>query len=195
MGDQAAQPVLHVSQIAALLGLPEPAHREPARLGRDATAILEAWLSHLGEADFALLTRPTPSRGRSLRNLTVNVFHPFELIPGAWETGRFDWRPEEDERREHELRDVETVLRFAQRAAGGFHDFLTEQGDELGRADRLVGTPRGAVSFSSLLDFQRWHAAYHYRQLVEFLRVEGASPQAVFLLDRLVGLSLPADVY
>ena len=34
---------------------------------------------------------------RSLRNLTVNVFHPFELLPTAFDEGRFDWDPDLDD--------------------------------------------------------------------------------------------------
>jgi len=29
-----------------------------------------------------------------------------------------------------------------------------------------VSSPRGPLTFSALVSFQRWHAAYHYRQLV-----------------------------
>ena len=73
-------PVLHVSQIADTLGLPPPPSAHPLRDGRDADAVLEAWLRQVRALDWDTLLRPTPSRGRSLRNLTVNVFHPFELL-------------------------------------------------------------------------------------------------------------------
>ena len=186
--------MLHVSQIAAALGLPETAVNDPARLGRDAADVLGAWLSHLRELDFDLVTRPTPSRGRSLRNLTVNVFHPFELLPEAWKTGRFDWDPDRDAEREWQLVDAASVVHFAERAAAGWGGFLHESGEALELSDRLVGTPRGEVAYSSLLDFQRWHAAYHYRQLVTFLRAEDATPERVLPLGSL-DLALPSDVY
>jgi hypothetical protein len=123
------------------------------------------------------------------------VFGPFELVADAWESGRFDWRPEEDDERERELHDSGAVIGFAEGAACAFRDFMCRWGAELGRSDPCIWTPRGEIAFSSLLGFQRWHVAYHYRQLVEFLRAEGASPQAVFPLGRLAGLMLPADVY
>ena len=62
--------------------------------------ILAAWLGHLHTTPWSVLLAPTPARGRSLRNLTVNVFHPFELLPAAWTSGEFDWRPEDDGSRE-----------------------------------------------------------------------------------------------
>ncbi len=85
--DDAVTTILHRSQIGALLGLETPDEGEVAALARDCGALLDAWTEHLGGLPFALLVAPTPSRGRSIRNLTVNVFHPFELLPGAPATG------------------------------------------------------------------------------------------------------------
>ena len=53
--------------------------------------------------------------------------------------------------------------------------------------DSPVLTPRGRVSFSTLVTFQRWHAAYHYRQL---LVVVGLDDDGL-----LEGVSLPSDVF
>ncbi|HST25194.1 MAG TPA: hypothetical protein VLJ76_04325, partial [Gaiellaceae bacterium] len=126
----------------------------------------------------------TPARGRSLRNLTVNVFHPFELLPPAWESVEFPWYPEEDGAREAELVGHGLLLGFAEAAAAGWAEFLSEC-DLAG--DPPVGTPRGRMPFSTLVTFQRWHAAYHYRQL---LAVLGRDDDGL-----LEGLSLPSDVF
>lgn len=183
-------PVLHVSQIAEALGLPPPPGGSPLRDAQDATVILDAWLSHLRALEWEGLVRPTPSRGRSLRNLTVNVFGPFELLPAAWTTGSFDWRPENDGTREATLEDRTALVHFAEGAVAGWTRLLIEAGDELARRDPLVASPRGDVPFSTLLSFQRRHAAFHYRQLVEFLHPAGALDLAVF-----EDLGLPEDVY
>ena len=183
-------PVLHVSQIAEALGLPPPPGGSPCRDAQDATVILDAWLSHIRALEWEALLRPTPSRGRSLRNLTVNVFGPFELLPAAWITGSFDWRPEEDGRREAALEDRTALVNFAESAVAGWTRLLIEAGDELGRRDPLVASRRGDVPFSTLLSFQRWHAAFHYRQLVEFLQPGGVLDLAAF-----EDLGLPRDVY
>jgi hypothetical protein len=185
-----AMPVVHVSQIAEALGLPPPPGGSPVRDARDAAVILDAWLSHIGELEWETLLRPTPSRGRSLRNLTVNVFGPFELLPAAWTAGRFDWRPEEDGAREAEFEDRLALLRFAEGAAAGWRRLLVEIGDELARFDPSVVSPRGDVPFSTLLSFQRWHAAFHYRQLVEFLRPEETLDLAAF-----EDLDLPTEIF
>jgi hypothetical protein len=183
------RPVLHVSQIAEALGLDPPPSSHPLRDGRDAGAVLGTWLSELRSADWDALLRPTRSRGRSLRNLTVNVFHPFELLPGAWTTGEFDWRPERDDLLERRLADRGSLLGYAQSAADGWRRFLDEHGAELETRDPLTRSPRGPLRFSSLLAFQRWHAAYHYRQLTATLRREPT------LLDSLPDLRLPEEIF
>lgn len=187
--DGTAVPVLHVSQIAEALGLPLPPSSVPLRDGRDAETVLDAWLDHLPALGWREFLEPTPSRGRSLRNLTVNVFRPFELLPAAWVTEAFDWRPEEDEARERRLADLEAVLRFATAAAAGWRSFLDAHGADLDGRDPPVSTPRGTVAFSALLAFQRWHAAYHYRQLVDIADVRDPLDLAPF------ALALPDGLY
>ena len=114
-------PILHISQLASLLGLEAPATLEVSRLAWDATAVLDSWLTLIRRLDFDTLIVPTPSRGRSLRNLTVNVFQPFELIPIAFDQGRFDWDPSLDEIREASLRDAAAVVCLQELGHGRFH--------------------------------------------------------------------------
>ncbi len=64
-----ASPILHVSQLASMLRLEAPPSLEATRLAWDAVAVLDAWVSLIAPLDFEALTAPTPSRGRSLRNL------------------------------------------------------------------------------------------------------------------------------
>jgi hypothetical protein len=183
--DGTATPVLHVSQLAEALGLPAPPGRSAAREGEAALAVLRAWVDALGGATWEALLEPTPARGRSLRNLTVNVFHPFELLPGAWTDGEFPWRPEDDGSREKLLAGRGDLLAFAAHAADGWGGFLALE--DVDGGDPVVESLRGRVLFSALVSFQRWHAAYHYRQLVHVLGVEAAP---VFR-----GLALPLDVF
>jgi len=187
--DGATVPVLHVSQIAEALGLPASPSGHPLQVGEEAAAILDAWFSHMPELGWDELIAATPSRGRSLRNLTVNVFHPFELLPRTWQTGEFDWWPEDDEAREHRLVTRDDVLSFAAERAAGWRSFLDAHGAELGYRNPPVSTPRGAITFSALLASQRWHAAYHYRQLVDIVRV----PRPLDLTP--FALALPDQVY
>jgi len=51
------------------------------------------------------------------------------------------------------------------------------------------------VQFSSLLDAQRFHASFHYRQLRTFLMRRNAAPAEDFDLARLDGLRLPEAVF
>jgi hypothetical protein len=188
--DGIASPVLHVSQLASMLGLEAPPTLEATRLAWDSVALLEAWLGLIAPLGFEPLTAPTPSRGRSLRNLTVNVFHPFELLPAAFEAGRFDWDPESDDEREAALEDTAAVVGYADARLAGWRSWLTGHESELAGRDPQVSSPRGQVAYSTLLDFQRWHAAFHYRQLLAVLDTAGT-----LSLASLADLDLPAAVF
>jgi hypothetical protein len=166
-------PILHVSQLAAALGLQAPQSKEPTQVAWKTLPVLRSWLDHLHGLDPGLLTRPTPSRGRSLCSLTVNVFHPFELLPAAWWTLSFPWEPERDGEREALLKTARGVVAYADRIFAGWNDFVLESAEELGRRDATVVSPRGEVRFSALLDSQLEHASFHHEQLVDFLRAQG----------------------
>ena len=186
-------PILHRSQIAALLDLPAAAEGQATTLARDATGILDAWVEHLRAVPFELLVAPTPSRGRSLRNLTVNVFHPFELLPEAFRSGLFEWDPERDGEREASLADIDAVVSYADGIVGGWRRFVDEP--ETLDVDLEVASLRGPISWSNLLAQQRWHAAFHYRQLTAFLADEGEPVDHPFRLEGLDGLDLPSEVF
>jgi hypothetical protein len=140
-----------------------------------------------------VLVAPTPSRARSLRNLTVNVFHPFELLPETPTSGRFDWDPDRDGEREARLADADAVRAYAGRIADAWKTFVRDgAGCDVARE---IATSRGAIGWANLLASQRWHAAYHYRQLTSFLEARGRPVAHPFPLAGLAGLDLPAEVY
>jgi hypothetical protein len=190
-----ASPILHVSQLASMLGLQAPAQLEVTRLAWDAASVLGAWLKLIRPLDQETLTAPTPSRGRSLRNLTVNVFHPFELLPTAFETGRFDWDPTLDEDREAALQDAAAVVAYANDRHAAWQDWLQESETDLLARDPEITSPRGRVNYANLLDSQRWHAAFHYRQLLTFLDGQGHELTGALSLASLDDLTLPAEIF
>ena len=167
--DGAVTPILHVSQIATTLGLPLPPSHESTRLGWRLAAILDTWLERLQPLEWDVMTAPTESRGRSIRNLTVNTFHPIELLPGAWESCRFDWDPDRDAEREAELTSPVEVVEYAERIAGRWTSFLYDTEEALAQRDPAVTSPRGAVAYSELLASQAWHAGFHLDQIEAFL--------------------------
>ena len=195
LADGVASPILHVSQLALLLGLEAPPQLEVSRLAWDLTAVLGGWLTLIGPLDFEMLVAPTPSRGRSLRNLTVNVFHPVELLPIAFDEGRFDWDPTLDDDREAALEDAAAVVGFATERYVAWHDWLFEREPELLARDPDVDSPRGEVTYSTLLDSQRWHAAFHYRQLLAVLESSGRDLTGALSPASLRDLELPAEVF
>jgi hypothetical protein len=186
-----ASPILHVSQLASMLGLEAPAQLEATRLAWDGAAILAAWVELIRPLDLEALTAPTPSRGRSLRNLTVNVFHPFELLPDAFTTGWFDWDPDLDGERERALGTASAVVAYAEERQLGWQAWLGESGASLAARDPEVASPRGTVTYANLLASQRWHAAFHYRQLLAVVEHDGSAPSLSCLGD----LGLPAEVF
>lgn len=188
-------PLMHSTQIATALGLPVSHTQEGQRLAWDLVPILDGWIAHVGRLDWDLLVRPTPSRGRTLRNLTVNVFHPVALLPGAFLSGRFEWYPEQDDRREQELDSPRAVVEFTRPVADAWLVFLQDHGDDLAERNPRVAASRGDIEYSALLDYQRWHAAFHYRQMLEFLRLEGIVVPGAFDPESLVDLELPAEVF
>lgn len=185
--DGVVTPILHVSQLAEALGLEPPPGGDAGRLAHDCGAILDAWLAELAPLPWEALTAPTPSRGRTLRELTVNVFHPFELLPAARETGDFPWRPELDSEREARFGDAAGLVDWATAVRDDWRAFVA--GVPLDAGDPPVGSPRGSIPYSALLDAHRTHAAFHLRQLGAFLE------RPVPVLERLDGLALPAEVF
>jgi glutaredoxin len=187
--------IYHVSQIAALVGLATGASATALQLAWDLAAILEAWSAQLGEIGWELIKAPTPSRGRSVRNLTVNVHEPVHEMTVAWEGGVFTWDTDRDEARARGLTDAGSVRSYAESRTAGWITFLMDVGDALGRDERLVQAGGETLSFTALLDAQRFHAAFHYRQLRTFLEQRDAAPTTALDLAQLDGLHLPDVVF
>lgn len=179
--------MLHVSQVAEALGLPWSSSLRSSELASDTLTLLAAWGRGIAALDLEALLAPTPSRGRSLRNLTVNVHHPFELLPEAWRSSVFPWDPDLDGEREERLADAEAVRDYAAALREAWGAFVGSVGAGLDAADPEVATPRGTARFSVVLDTQRWHVAFHLRQLEH---VTGLA-----LLPELDELVLPAEVF
>ena len=178
-----------------MLGLDAPPQLEVARLAWDATAVLDAWLRLIRPLDFELLLLPTPSRDRSVRNLTVNVFHPFELLPVAFDEGRFEWHPDLDDAREAALRDAAAVVGYATDRDVAWRDWLLGREAELLVRDPVVDSPRGEITYRNLRASQRWHAAFHYRQMLAFVERRGHFVSDPLSLDSLHDLDLPHEIF
>jgi hypothetical protein len=185
--DGSVEPVLHVSQLAVVLGVPVRPTSSSIDLAADTIVLLDAWLVGISRCSLEELASPTPSRGRSLRNLTVNVFHPFELLPAAWDTGAFPWEPDQDTDRERALTTARRVFDYAAGIRSSWGTFVGRRRPELAGSDPSIVSPRGDVAFSVLLDVQRWHAAFHLRQLDAML--------GTHLLPELAELALPTEIF
>lgn len=195
--DERLYPILHPSQIASVLEIPgSDFENNSRRFAWDTVSILESWLEELlPSASWDQLVKPTPSRGRTVRNLTVNVFHPLELLPIAWRDGRFDWYPEEDAQRERSITSSAELNEYARKRFNKWQMFVMETEDEFQAHDPLVISSRGDAPFSVVLRSQRWHMAFHYRQILVFLTKEGVDLKGALDVDGFTDLDLPREVY
>jgi hypothetical protein len=189
-----AQSLWHPSQAAALLGLPAPEGDDPLRAGWDLNAVLTAWIECVRVLAWEQLGRSTPSRGRSLRELSVNVFRPVELLSAAWREGAFLWIVAEDDALVERLDGHARLLAYIEAVQEGWAAFLAATGESI-REDREVRSEKGTLPYRALLDAQRLHAAYHLRQLVVFLEDSGVSPASRFRPEQIAGLKLPSAVF
>lgn len=190
-------PLHHPSQIASVLGAPPPP--EPSSVRRvawDTVTILDDWLEMLEPLPWEIMLLPTPFRDRSVRNLTVNVFRPFAMLPESWESHRFDWwGGEADLQQEALLRDKDAVLGFARPILLRWQSFLLDNEEDIAAQDPMIGSNRGDVAYSTLLTTHRFHSANHHRQVVAFLADQGVDVSARLRTETFSEIGLPAEIY
>src|SRR5262249_36208669 len=109
--------------------------------------------------------------------------------------GRFDWDPTLDDVREGPLQDAAAVVGYATERYVAWQDWLMEREDGLVDRDPEGESPRGTVTYGNLLDSQRWHAAFHYRQQGSFRESRGPALPAALSLASLRDLDLPAEIF
>jgi hypothetical protein len=194
--DGVSTPILHMSQLAALLDIPAPPALESTRLGYDILLVVESWAANLVALPWELLLASTSSRGRSVRNLTMNALYPISLLPATWETGRLDWGVVDlDEERAAAYTSSAQLAELARGVHARWSVFMLDSKETLERDDPVVETARGRLRYSELLAAQRWHVAFHHRQIAEFLAAAGVEPKHPFRVEQLAGLSLPETVF
>lgn len=189
-------PLHHPAQIASVLGTPSPGASPLRRVAWDTVTILEDWLELLRPTPWETIMSPTPYRGRSIRNLTVNVFRPFAMLPMSWASHRFEWwGGEEDVRQEELLPDKASLETFAVTICTNWHSFLLDVTEDITASDPLIRSNRGDVAYSTLLETHRFHAANHHRQIVHFLADEGVDVSQRLRTETFSDIGLSEVVY
>jgi len=184
-----------IAQLAAAVGEPSPPGPPVAQAAGDNIALLDAWVAHLRVFSWEFLSAPSPSRSRTFRELTVNVFNPFDLLPAAWETGEFPWHPEDDEAKGAAFSSHRELLAWAVGVGKRWSQFVAIEQDAF-EDGRVLSSPRGEQEWEPLLVALRWHSAFHYRQLIEFADLKHvARPRGAVDVRTLIGLTLPEDVF
>lgn len=191
-------PIFHPVQLRAILGMPaEDGGPEPwLPMAWDIAAVLDDWLRLLPVFTWEQLLAPTLSRGRNTRNLTVNVWRPIALLPTAHERHFFGWfTGEADLQVESYLRSPEEVLDHAQRGSWAWQSWLMEVSELPEVEDPHISSTRGDTSFSDLVRAQRFHAAFHHRQIIDFLTTAGAQFDRRLDVTAMAGIGLPDELY
>jgi hypothetical protein len=194
--DGVATPILHVSQVAALLGMASPPADESTRLGYDVLLVLESWAANLRGLPWEVILAETESRGRSIRNLTMNAVYPISLLPETWVTRTLDWGIVDlDEERAQAYTTTEGLADYAREVHDLWSMFMLETEDALALDDPVVETPRGMLAYSALLASHRWHLSFHHRQMVAHLAAADIAPAHPFRAEQLAGMTLPESIF
>jgi hypothetical protein len=200
--DGVTKSVLYPGQLSPLLGVPEPDAVVATRMAWDLVALTDAWADAIQNVDPALLhrdlplSRPNPQRPMAIRDLLVNVLHPIALLPDAWQTRRLEWFPEErDEEIAATLPDQATAAAYARGVCAALTSFVAEQSEPGFDGNPVIWSPRGEVTYDRLLAAQRWHAAFHYAQMVEVLGDWKARLDKPYPLHTMAGLDLPSSLH
>ena len=184
-----------MAELAEAVGVDLPPSLPLLRELEDTVGLVTAWDAIARGLSAELLWAPTPSRSRTTAELVVNVLNPFDLMPGGWETGELPWHPEDDEERSRALSRGELVA-WASSVAARWAGFVLSSGELLAQPGRELDSPRGMLEWGPLVSSQRWHAAFHYRQVTAFLELEGpALPPGVPPLETLADIALPEDIF
>ena len=172
LAGEVATSIATLAQLAAAVGAAAPPGRPTAQEAGECLALLHAWLAHVRALDWELLSRPTQSRGRTLRELTVNVFEQLEHAPEAWETGELRRDPGDDATRAAAFASRDELVGWADGIAQRWGDFLLLHERDLDEAPPPFASARGTLEWGPFVSAKLWHTAFHYRELVEFCQAE-----------------------
>ena len=183
---------VHVAQLAEALGLPVPP-QPPEEALSDAETVLRSPAAWFEAAPWQLLLEPARSVGRSCRKLSIGILLRSLALAESWETRKSDYRGEGAVDARRCVDDSATLIALAVEAATA----LAALAPRVAAADdRVVNAGlRGLMRFSLLADFHRRYAAYHHRQIADFLHGRGVAPPATVVDTDALGIPLPAAVY
>ncbi|RZU34152.1 hypothetical protein [Blastococcus saxobsidens] len=192
-------PIIHPVQLRGILGMPDESGSaaEPwLPMAWDIAAVLDDWVRLVGHYEWDQLLEPTLSRGRDSRNLTVNVCRPIDLLPAAYREHFFAWYTgEADLQVEAYLHTTEQVRTYVERASRTWQAFLLEVSELPEVDDPFVVSNRGDTAFSELVRLQRFHAAFHHRQICDFLDNAGVPVARLLDVTAFTGIGLPEELY
>ncbi len=194
--DGVAHAIHHPAQIGSFLGLELGTDTSVVGMCWDIHGMLERWLEMIEPVPFEVLLEPTESRQRSIRNLTVNVLRPLGYVPDAWLHHDFTWYTgEADLQQEALLRDHAALLSWATDRTRDFAMFVLDHDPVMDEQDPRLTSNLHEMSFSTLINAQRFHVGFHFRQVVAHLRGRGFDHVEPLPQGLVEALSLPSQLY
>ena len=180
MVDDRAVGIIHVSQLASLIGIGGATAVDERRQAWDLAAMLRIWVRIVGLLDWPTMLAATPSRGRSVRELVVNVFEMIRPLQDAWAGDDFVIDVP-SERPVAESLDAPGLTRYMEGIASQWEAFVVaHEIDERPSAVPVWRTiesgerrPLGELPFGGILSFVANHTAGHLRQTTVFLDRRG----------------------
>jgi DinB superfamily len=167
---------MHVDQLRDFLGLPpSPDSPEYQRYVDALERVLAGVEEAVRQVPGVDLHRPTPNRGRDLAELVFNIHDPIALMGASLDSGRFEWRTENDYERSRRFGSTNELASFCREVRDTWATRIRAVDSE--RALQTVETPKGRLTNEQVLQAQAFHAAQHLRQIYVFLRELGIEPR------------------
>src|SRR5262249_28027643 len=185
----------HVAQLREFLGMPPEEGAEWNDLVDAAERVLLAFerlLTQLREED---ITKPTPNRGRDMRNMTVNIFSLMEELIVTMRTKHFSYQAHKDhDKISVDMKSVADLRAYAKHARekwiAAARAFPRERIDEPITTDR-----KGDLTQYQALDAGSRHAAGHLRQAYAFLRQLGIEPIDEMTREEMAPIQVQESLY
>jgi hypothetical protein len=167
--------ILHNDQLREFLGIPlsaiRPSYRELAEaMNRVLAAVEEA----VALVPSAMLSAPTPNRGRDLKELVFNIHDRIGPMVEALDSGIYAWTSGDEYAESRRFDTTEELVRYCRKARTQWFEGTCRVQDD--RSEKIVETKKGPVTQLQLLESRAFHSAQHLRQIYVFLKQIGITP-------------------
>jgi hypothetical protein len=186
--------ILHPDQLREFLGLPASDARASYRELADAmNRVLLAVEEAVRQVPSAMLSAPTPNRGRDLRELVFNIHDRIGPLVGALESGIYDWVSGDEYALSRRFGTTAELAEYCREMRTRW--FAGTGRVDTASAENTVETKKGPVTHLQLLESRAFHSAQHLRQIYLFLHQIGITPAHEISADEMKPITLGEQVF